>query len=379
MKEMQFSIVVLTTLMCSALILLLPERVRRDKVINQSRWLMVGALGLIGAQFLVQYITQLRAIGVTQAVLVNLAFFVPASGLMSLTVLNLQRQGRLSKAERWVWLAVSLLVIGVLTVAIGTDGHPLALLSDRVRWVEIVLGMVSATMQSYYSLMQFRELERMQDAIENYFDRERRGLIMWMKHSIAVTGLLAVVVPIFIFGPNVLLVIYALLFFWGIFLMWFCFVRYFTSNDMKRVLEAQENAREEQQETAESDEQGGSLSPATMESVTHAVERWMATGAHLKAGITSAVAADSMGIPRYQLSAWVKASGHKSFSRWITSLRIDEAKHILQNHSAWNNETIADHCGVSRAYFHRIFKRETGLAPSDYVARGDVGISKEEA
>ncbi|MBR0165937.1 MAG: hypothetical protein IJQ13_03555 [Prevotella sp.] len=50
MKEMQFSIVVLMVLMCSALVLLMPERVRRDAVYNRSRWLMVGALGLIGAQ-----------------------------------------------------------------------------------------------------------------------------------------------------------------------------------------------------------------------------------------------------------------------------------------------------------------------------------------
>ena len=235
MKEMQFSIVVLTILMCSALILLLPQRVRHDEVINRSRWLMAGALGLIGAQFLVQYITHLRAMGVTQGVLANLTFFVPASGLMSLAVLNLQRQGRLNGIERWVWMAVSLLVMAVLALVVWTDGHPLEQLSKRVWLTEIVLGFVYATMQMYYSLLQFRELERMQAAIEDYYDRERRGLTRWMKHSIAVTGLMAMFVPILIFGPNILLVVYGLAFFWGVFMMWFCFVRYFTSNDMKRV------------------------------------------------------------------------------------------------------------------------------------------------
>ncbi|MBR1557729.1 MAG: hypothetical protein IJ647_08230 [Prevotella sp.] len=53
MKELQFSIVVLMVMMCSALILLLPQRVRRDVVINRSRWFMTGALTLIGAQLLV--------------------------------------------------------------------------------------------------------------------------------------------------------------------------------------------------------------------------------------------------------------------------------------------------------------------------------------
>ena len=90
MKEMQFAAIVMMVMMCSALIVLMPGRVKRDKVINQSRWLMVGSLGLIGAQFIVQYITELRTMGVTQAVLVNLTFFVPASSLMNLTILNLQ-------------------------------------------------------------------------------------------------------------------------------------------------------------------------------------------------------------------------------------------------------------------------------------------------
>ena len=354
MKEMQFSVVVVMVLMCSALVLLMPERVRRDAVYNRSRWLMTGALTLIGVQFLIQYVTQLRAMGVTQAVLVNLALLVPASGLMSLTVLNLQRLGRLTTLERWLWLAVSLLVVAV---AVWTDGHPLEQLSERVRWTEIVLGIVYAVMQIYYSIQQFRELQRMEAAVENYYDRERRGLTQWIKHAIGVTGLLAVFVPVFIFGPNILLIIYGLAFFWGIFMMWFCFVRYFVSNDVKRVREAEENA----------EENDSNLSTDTMEHVGRAVERWLATGGHLQAGITSPIAADAMGIPRYLLTAWVKASGHTSFTRWITTLRIDEAKRTLKEHPDWSVEAVADHCGFSRTHFQRVFKQEVGCSPADFT------------
>ncbi len=353
---MQFSIVVLTTLMCSTLILLMPERVQRDAVINRSRWLMVTALALIGAQFLVQYITELRFMGVTQAVLVNLAFFVPASGLMSLAVLNMQRQGRLTLIERWGWLIVTVLVITAVSVAVWTDGNPLEQLSDRVRWVEIVMGFIYAVMQTYYSIMQFRELERMQTAIENYYDSERKGLTRWMRHAIAITGLLAMFVPVFIFGPNILLVIYGLTFFWGIFMMWFSFMRYFISNDIRRVREA---------ERAEENDHEEQLSPGTMRYVSQAVEAWLATGAYLKAGTTSSIAAEAMGITRNQLTAWVKASGHKSFTQWITDQRIKEAKRVMKVHPEWTNEAVADHCGFSRAYFQKIFKQATGMLPSD--------------
>lgn len=369
MKELQFSIVVLMVLMCSALILLMPERVKRDAVYNRSRWLMVGALGLIGVQFLVQYITQLRAMGVTQAVLVNLALLLPASGLMSLAILNLQRQGRLTTIERWLWVAVSLLVIVVLAVAVWTDGHPLEQLSERVRWTEIGLGVVYAAMQIYYSMMEFRELQRMEAAIENYYDRDRRGLTEWIKHAIGVTGLMAVFVPVFIFGPNILLIIYGLAFFWGIFMMWFCFVRYFMSNDMKRVREAEESAREEKEQESEDRSlraEDNRLSQETKQYVSQVVEKWIASGSYLKAGITSPMAADSMNIPRYLLTAWVKTSGYDSFSHWITTLRIEEAKRILQEHPDWTNEAVADHCGFSRSNFQKVFQKLTGTTPAKF-------------
>lgn len=368
MEEMQFSAIVMMMMMCSALIMLMPERVRRDPVINRSRWLMVGALGLIGAQFLVQYTFHLRAMGITQAVMANLAFFVPASSLMNITILNLQRQGRLTRFERWVWVGVTFLVIIALALTVITDGHPIAQLSNRVLWTEIALSVIYAAIQIYYCYLQFNELQRMQAVIENYYDREHHGLTRWMKHAIGINGLLAAIVPVLIFGPNIIITVFALTFFWGIFMMWFCFVRYFTSNDMKRVREAEENAIEEQEQEAEVKNQ---LSSETMQYISLAVERWLASGGHLKAGITSPVAAAAMNVPRYQLTAWVKASGHQSFTKWIIAQRIEEAKRVLHEHSDWTNEAVADHCGFNRTHFHKIFKQATGMVPSEYIYRGE--------
>lgn len=366
MKEMQFSAIVMMVMMCSALILLMPERVKRDKVINQSRWLMVGALGLIGVQFLIQYVAELRTMGITQAVLVNLAFFVPASSLMNLTILNLQRQGILTRFERWGWVGVTILVTTALAVAVATDGHPLSQLSERVLWTEIIMSIVYGLMQTYYCILQFRELRRMESVIENYYDRERQGLTQWMKHAVGVNGLLAAFVPLLIFGPNIIITVFSLTFFWGIFMMWFSFVRHFTSNAMYRLREAEESDREEKAEVRSQMAESDGLSPENMKLVGQAVERWLASGAYLKAGITSPMAAGAMNIPRYQLTAWVKASGHTSFTRWITTLRIEEAKRLLAEHNDWSIEAVADKCGFNRTHFQKVFQEQTGTTPSKY-------------
>ena len=93
----------------------------------------------------------------------------------------------------------------------------------------------------------------------------------------------------------------------------------------------------------------------------------MAAGGHLTNGITSPLAAEAMGIPRDQLTEWVKASGYASFSRWIISMRVEEAKRTLLEHRDWSNETVADHCGFSRSHFQKTFKKETGMSPSEFL------------
>ena len=97
------------------------------------------------------------------------------------------------------------------------------------------------------------------------------------------------------------------------------------------------------------------------------MEQWIAKGRYRRAGITSPVAAAEIGIPRYQLTAWVKANAYESFSRWMTTLRIEEAKRVLLEHSDWSAEAVADYCGFnSREYFHRIFKEYEGMTPAHY-------------
>ena len=85
---MQFTAIMLMALLTMKL-LLLPGRVATNAVLNRSRWLMVVSTALLGVQFLLQLSLGLRTLGVTQAVMVNLIFFIPCSWLMSLAVLYL--------------------------------------------------------------------------------------------------------------------------------------------------------------------------------------------------------------------------------------------------------------------------------------------------
>ena len=363
MKEMQLTGTVVMTLMALTLAVLLPRRVKEDRVANRSRWFLTVGLSLIAVQFLIQYITGLRETNKTFAVIVNLAFFIPAAALMSLNITNLERQGHIHLQEKllgpvaWI-VSFALLAFGLMG---GED-------SSRLLVAEIVAGIIYSLMQLCFSWLHLREMSRMELVLANYYDEERDELLAWMKLSIVMLALLTPLVPLILFSSGWLLAGFALFMFLCIYYIWFCFVRYVITGASNRVSEAEQSAEEETKEKRSDDVAlASSVTDEAMQRASQAVERWIASGSYLRSGITKPVAAQEMKLPAYLLSAWIKAQGYASYSRWITTLRVEEAKRTLQSHPDWSNEAVADHCGISRSHFQRVFKQETGLSPADFV------------
>ncbi len=94
MSEMQFAALVLTILLTTKL-LVLPRQAMSNPTMSTSRWLLAGGTALLGVQFLLQYTLQLRTTGhVSEAIMLNLALFIPCSAMFSLAILYLQRRKR---------------------------------------------------------------------------------------------------------------------------------------------------------------------------------------------------------------------------------------------------------------------------------------------
>ena len=134
---------------------------------------------------------------------------------------------------------------------------------------------------------------------------------------------------------------------------------------MEEAEESEDAEEREQQEIAKN--QSNTLSNEAIQHIGKIIQRWIDEGKHLQSGITKPMVAAELQIPIYQLSSWVKASGYDRYTQWITALRIKEAKRLLIENKDWSNEAIADHCGISRTHFQRLFKQETGFSPAEFV------------
>lgn len=371
---MQFTAVVLFTLLTLKL-LLLPRRAVVNAVTNKSRWLMTGGMTLLAFQFLLQYVLKLRTLGVTQAVMVNLVFFIPCSWMISLAVLYLQRQGRVHRMDILLGGIVWAVVLTVIGVAAAVDGEPLLSNTPQLRWAELVGSVCYLAMQGHYSSRHALNLRAMRQALDNYYDRDMDGVLRWMQFSVYILIVLAMMVPLLIYVHSNMLALFAIFLFASLFYLVDSFCSYVVSSAPRRVQEAEESAEEEKEEEKKELERRELLNEKPTADITteqqqhieEAVEEWIKRGGHLQSGMKMPGTAEAIGVPQYHLSVWLKQQGLR-YSEWLTMLRIEEAKRVMKQHPDWSNETIAFQCGFhDRSYFQTIFKKTTGLTPAQYL------------
>ena len=367
MSQMQFTGFLIMALLTVKLMSLSVRSVGRE-TLNHVRWLMVGCTGLLGLQFLAQMVLGLRTTGhIAQAVALNVACFIPCSAMMSLAILYLLREWRVTWLDRWIGLFAWIPALLLLYIGLSTDGHPLTAKEMQVSWPQIGSTMFFAALQLYYFIRHMYEMQQMHRALDSYFDRDAYGMLRWMRMSIILLALMALFAPVVIFSNSLPLAFYGLFTLCGFFYFVDSFGLYVVSSSANRVMEADQNARKEEEVAAEMTDKLSDDSE-TKQRIKHAVERWIECGGYLKSGMNMPSVASEIGIPQYQLTSWLRQQNCK-YSEWMTSLRIEEAKRVIVSHPDWSNESVAEHCGFSdRTYFQKKFKEKTGMTPADYMS-----------
>ena len=353
--EMQIS-GMLTMLMLSVMLMAcVPDRSIRRGSFARARWMMAAGTGFIAVQFLLQYIFGFRQMGVTQGVCCNLIFFTPATLLCGMAILYVQRQGRVSLREWMTGGGICALAILLLIGVALMDGIPIREESPLLRWSEYVASVLYVMMQSYIFKHQYLSYKRLEQAVDEYYDRSRRDLFGWMGWSMKTMAVLAFFVPLVIFMEGAPLVLFSIAYFFAIAYSTISLYSYGISKDVERVEEAEEVVNQENRPR--------DIDPA----ITEAVDRWKANAHYREHNLTLGIVARQMGVPQRQLQEWLRQSEYGKFAGLVTTLRIEEAKRVLKEHPDWSTESVANYCGFSsREYFHRTFRQMTGMTPANF-------------
>ena len=378
LQMMQFTAVVLMLLLTVKLLFLRGRHIKSRQA-RQARRLMTGGTMLLALHFALQLTMGLRLMGVTQSVMLNLAMLIPASYLFARAVLLLQRHGELSLTDQWTGPAVWMVTMAMLAVAALTDGQPLLSDTLELRMAEKAGAVLYMLMQGYYTWRHSSSLVAMRHALSDYYDRDTDGMLRWMQYSIIGLMLLALMVPMAIFGTGtwMLIIAFAIYFFLFYLVDSFCF--YLVSPAPERVQAAEQNATEVKEEACreqaamsshkgtEEGTDAALLSPEVTHEVEQAVAAWLARGGYRQTGLLQPQAAQDIGISRYRLTAWLHQRGVK-YTEWMAQLRVEEAKRTIAAHPDWSNDTVAQHCGFAdRTVLQRTFKKIEGITPQKYM------------
>ena len=378
LQMMQFTAVALMVLLTVKL-LFLRERHIKSRQARQAHRLMTGGTMLLSLHFALQLTMGLRLMGVTQSVMLNLAMLIPASYFFARAVLLLQRRGELSLTDQWMGPTVWMLTMAMLAVAALTDGQPLLSDTPELRLAEKMGAVLYMLMQGYYTWRHSSSLVAMRHALSDYYDRDTDGMLRWMQYSIIGLMLLALMVPMAIFGTGtwMLIIAFAIYFFLFYLVDSFCF--YLVSPAPERVQAAEQNATEVKEEACreqaamssrkgtEEGTDAALLSPEVTHEVEQAVAAWLARGGYRQTGLLQPQAAQDIGISRYRLTAWLHQRGVK-YTEWMAQLRVEEAKRTIAAHPDWGNDAVAQHCGFAdRTVLQRTFKKIEGITPQKYL------------
>lgn len=95
---------------------------------------------------------------------------------------------------------------------------------------------------------------------------------------------------------------------------------------------------------------------------------WASTKSYQNNQFTIDELATHLGTNKYYLSRLINEKKHMNFSNWISSLRIADAKEILQAEPNLRLEEVAFRVGFSSpSYFSKVFSNLEGISPSAWV------------
>ncbi|WP_288276210.1 helix-turn-helix transcriptional regulator [uncultured Prevotella sp.] len=370
--EMQISGMLTMTVLSVMLVICAPGRSTRRISFAKARWMMAGGTGLIALQFLLQHAFGFRQMGVTQAVCCNLLFFTPSSLLCSMSILYMQRQGKVSWKEWLIGSSIYALSAGILIGTAVLDGVPFREESMALRIAEYVSSVLYVVMQTYIFSMQYKAYMRLETAVDEYYDRSRRDLFGWMGLSMKTMALMVFLVPLVIFMQGAPLVLFSISFFFLISYSTISLYTYGVSKDVERVEEAEMSeegiVNSEKFATADGREEGSAAEANfSLFTIHSTLDRWIESGHYREHNLTLSIVARQMGVPQKQLQEWLRQSEYKKLAGLVSSLRIKEAQRVLIEHRDWSVESVADYCGFNdRKYFHQVFQQYTGTTPAKF-------------
>lgn len=348
----------------------------RNRRYEQSRWMLFTAFTVLAVQYFVQMRYGFRAAGDYKGAAVNLLFYAPSFTFIAMSIYNLEATHSRRKPLYGFY--------GITNAAIFTIfgfhyylGHSL----PQGRWL-YVIEVLYVSMVFYSSYLIRIEMQKRKEILNTMVATDLMPYIRYAHTSFIYLFIASVIIPfailytpaLYVVGPMILA---TLLFLTISFVMlgaaYVPTEELLTEEDKVGGGEEEEDDDEEEEgdkddeadnDEADEDRETEKLNRRWLK-IQSSLDQWCDNHGYKDTAVNMPTLSNTLDIPRHELTQFFAEYRNTTFRIWLSEIRLNAAKKMMQDYPDYSNDIISSECGFSsRSYLYKIFKEKEGCTPN---------------
>ena len=323
-----------------------------------SRRLMGFALLILSANYSVHLFYSIRTKDINATILMNLSTYFICYWLFSSAMITLLDNKYITR-RRFVnhiamWFLFSALACVVTLLSPANSVFSIGLLGLAIWLVGYGLFLAARILRTYYrSIKMFEDTHS--DDIGSY--------IRWMSIFTYWAIGYGVSCSLLTFLPDKYIFIWILSSIPFFIYLYCCYQNYILFYEKVETAFMEDNDINDTDTSI--DNHNADIPPSYHPDIEKRIQEWIDKDGYLKPGITLNELSMQLCTNRTYLSQFINSTYHVSFRDWITNMRIEYAKRLMQQQNSLRLQEISEASGfLSLSHFTRTFKAKEGCSPS---------------
>lgn len=99
--------------------------------------------------------------------------------------------------------------------------------------------------------------------------------------------------------------------------------------------------------------------------IQSSLDQWCDNHGYKDTAVNMPTLSNTLDIPRHELTQFFAEYRNTTFRIWLSEIRLNAAKKMMQDYHDYSNDIISSECGFSsRSYLYKIFKEKEGCTPN---------------
>lgn len=99
--------------------------------------------------------------------------------------------------------------------------------------------------------------------------------------------------------------------------------------------------------------------------IQSSLDQWCDNHGYKDTAVNMPTLSNTLDIPRHELTQFFAEYRNTTFRIWLSEIRLNAAKKMMQDYPDYSNDIISSECGFSsRSYLYKIFKEKEGCTPN---------------